>query len=722
MAKQLNARVQTKRDTEQNWNQAINFIPKDGEIIIYKTDTTAEELQTFYEAYLAEVEALKLITNTSSTEYQEQSAKVSEALATYNNRSTRIVPRFKVGNGEKYLKDLPFVNDPFVVKEEGKGLSEYDYDKRAHDIIENLKQFEDNNTGEVQYTDTKYTNGVGLGLLEDTIPSTSQTHTFYNTGIVSIQESAINGNISVARGNSSTGTTVSDIAIHGLTQTAYTLPETFATAKAGERAMTALQNVATPFEPVSAKDLTIQKLFDLGFLNVSSIPDSAVYLLSEEGKAKKIEEIPSSENGSISYLISLGLYPYDVAAQTMLRGTVNLQKMDEDDNLINLYAPVIGLGKMAYIDEINASNINLDTLPIMTGVRKVETTDEDGNITEITYLSGHKGLVPTPTENDYGKVLFSDGSWRPITDIAINIGDIPSGLTTDNEGKIYNNGILNLSSEENIINFTQLQLDEATQKYQLVSYQLEIPAAVSWTSTLTSGEQIGTLTINNAENILYAPVASDRVAKAGDTMTGDLTTPAVLVSKSGDSSVWMKVFYNADNTRGLWDSASQKNIVSTNDGVTCTCDMNFIAPSVEGAVFNDYAEYRALKDPIESYEPGYCMTCNRDGKLFRTSSRMQHCEGITSDTFGFSIGRTDEATVPLAVAGRVLVYTSEDPSTYYTGQAVCASKGGRVSKMTDSEIAQNPDRIVGIVSEVPTYETWGTNNVKVNGRIWITVK
>lgn len=722
MAKQLNARVQTKRDTEQNWNQAINFIPKDGEIIIYKTDTTAEELQTFYEAYLAEVEALKLITNTSSTEYQEQSAKVSEALATYNNRSTRIVPRFKVGNGEKYLKDLPFVNDPFVIKEEGKGLSECDYDKRAHDIIENLKQFEDNNTGEVQYTDTKYTNGVGLGLLEDTIPSTSQTHTFYNTGIVSIQESAINGSISVARGNSSTGTTVSDIAIHGLTQTAYTLPETFATAKAGERAMTALQNVATPFEPVSAKDLTIQKLFDLGFLNTSSIPDSATYLLSEEGKAKKIEEIPSSENGSISYLISLGLYPYDVAAQTMLRGTVNLQKMDEDDNLINLYAPVIGLGKMAYIDEINASNINLDTLPIMTGVRKVETTDEDGNITETTYLSGHKGLVPTPTENDYGKVLFSDGSWRPITDIAINIGDIPSGLMTDNEGKIYNGGILDLSGEGNTLTFTNLRLNEETQKYQLASYQIEIGAAVSWTSTLTSGEQIGTLTINDTENILYAPIASDRVAKAGDTMTGNLTTPAVLVPKSGDSSVWMQVFYNADNTRGLWDSASQKSIVRTNDGVTCTCDMNFIAPSVEGAVFNDYAEYRALEDPIESYEPGYCMTCNRDGKLFRTSSRMQHCEGITSDTFGFSIGRTDEATVPLAVAGRVLVYTSEDPSTYYTGQAVCASKGGRVSKMTDSEIAQNPDRIVGIVSEVPTYETWGTNNVKVNGRIWITVK
>ena len=82
MAKQLNARVQTKRDTEQNWNQAINFIPKDGEIIIYKADTTAEELQTFYEAYLAEVEALKLITNTSSTEYQEQLKSPKPSLPT----------------------------------------------------------------------------------------------------------------------------------------------------------------------------------------------------------------------------------------------------------------------------------------------------------------------------------------------------------------------------------------------------------------------------------------------------------------------------------------------------------------------------------------------------------------------------------------------------------------------------------------------------------------
>ena len=38
------------------------------------------------------------------------------------------------------------------------------------------------------------------------------------------------------------------------------------------------------------------------------------------------------------------------------------------------------------------------------------------------------------------------------------------------------------------------------------------------------------------------------------------------------------------------------------------------------------------------------------------------------------------------------------------------------------EIREWPDRIVGIVSEIPEYEEWGTGKVKVNGRIWIKVK
>ena len=42
--------------------------------------------------------------------------------------------------------------------------------------------------------------------------------------------------------------------------------------------------------------------------------------------------------------------------------------------------------------------------------------------------------------------------------------------------------------------------------------------------------------------------------------------------------------------------------------------------------------------------------------------------------------------------------------------------------MTREEVREWPDRIIGTVSEFPTYETWGSGDTLVNGRIWIKVK
>lgn len=61
--KTLNTRFQMKTDTEENWLKATNFIPKNGEIIIYATDATHS--------------------------YQ----------------------RVKVGDGIKKVNELPFIND-----------------------------------------------------------------------------------------------------------------------------------------------------------------------------------------------------------------------------------------------------------------------------------------------------------------------------------------------------------------------------------------------------------------------------------------------------------------------------------------------------------------------------------------------------------------------------------------------------------------------------------
>ena len=146
--------------------------------------------------------------------------------------------------------------------------------------------------------------------------------------------------------------------------------------------------------------------------------------------------------------------------------------------------------------------------------------------------------------------------------------------------------------------------------------------------------------------------------------------------------------------------------------------------SVTGAIWNDYAEYR--ESNCEDF--GYVLMENGDDTLIKTTERLSHFAGISSDTWGFSQGKTDKAKTPIAVAGRVLVYPYQDRNNYKPGDCVCAAPGGTVDIMTREEIKEWPDRIVGTVSCVPNYEEWGggensdRKSVKINGRIWIKVR
>lgn len=144
-----------------------------------------------------------------------------------------------------------------------------------------------------------------------------------------------------------------------------------------------------------------------------------------------------------------------------------------------------------------------------------------------------------------------------------------------------------------------------------------------------------------------------------------------------------------------------------------------IANQVYGSVWNDYAEYRQTHHKVR---PGQCVYEKGDGSLAISYERMMPGANIVSDTFGFAIGETDKCKTPLAVSGRVLAYPYESKETYNPGDAVCSGPNGTISKMTRAEIRDYPERIVGTVSEIPTYEVWGSGNIKVNGRIWIKVK
>ena len=143
--------------------------------------------------------------------------------------------------------------------------------------------------------------------------------------------------------------------------------------------------------------------------------------------------------------------------------------------------------------------------------------------------------------------------------------------------------------------------------------------------------------------------------------------------------------------------------------------------SITGAVWNDYAEYRES----DCQEFGRVLIEKGDDTLTTSSYRLQPFAGVSSDTWGFCQGETEKAKTPIAVAGRVLAYPYQNRNNYQQGDCVCAAPNGTVDIMTREEIINYPDRIVGTVSCVPTYETWGAGDrdpVKVDGRIWIKVR
>ncbi len=193
-------------------------------------------------------------------------------------------------------------------------------------------------------------------------------------------------------------------------------------------------------------------------------------------------------------------------------------------------------------------------------------------------------------------------------------------------------------------------------------------------------------------------------ASWSNTLTGSLTTAGL--TSSGVVNI----------TNSTAASSTSTGALIVNGGIGCA---GYIYGSkVYGAVFNDYAEYRTTIN----LEAGRVVIDNDDGSLSCSSSRLQPGAQVISDTFGHSMGETEIAKTPIAVAGRVLVYTYQPRENYHAGMAVCSAPNGTIDIMTREEIRDYPDCIVGIVSEIPQYEIWGSDNVKVDGRIWIKVK
>ena len=257
--------------------------------------------------------------------------------------------------------------------------------------------------------------------------------------------------------------------------------------------------------------------------------------------------------------------------------------------------------------------------------------------------------------------------------------------------------------------------DTAWQKFLTSANWSEYAAAKSHTHSylpLSGGTMTGQIKKNTASSWVRGRDAA--IIRSIDSDSGSFHVLASAKTPSGSWEIGslgenFRFSYVTDTNYNAGTNSSVASVYVTNGGV------------LMGAAWNDYAEYRICN---EEFKPGQVTLENGDDTLSITSQRLQRGCSIVSDTFGFAIGETDEAKCPVAVSGRVLAYGYESREEFkkHIGWPVCSGPNGTVSIMTEEEEEKYPSRIIGTISAVPDYETWGTGNVEVNNRIWIKIK
>lgn len=258
-----------------------------------------------------------------------------------------------------------------------------------------------------------------------------------------------------------------------------------------------------------------------------------------------------------------------------------------------------------------------------------------------------------------------------------------------------------------------------------------------------------TLTVKNGSKGSTGPTGptgtTPTIKAAAGSNIGSIGTPSVTASTSGTTTTFTFNYLKgavgpvgptgATGTgsvgptgptgyMGSVSATSAKFLVSgvTSSGSStlyCNSSVYCSGSVLYGAAWNDYAEYREVEATVE---PGRVVIETGKGDLVLATERLQPGAEVISDTYGFCIGETEKSKTPIAVTGRVLVYPLEDRDTFAAGDPVCAGPNGTVSRMTRDEVREYPDRIIGTVSEIPSYDTWGAGNIKVNNRIWIRIK
>ena len=131
----VKGRFQLKKDTEEHWNLARNFVPLAGEPIIYTVDEnhTAPRIK-IGDGQTYVVDLPFLTANSIENEYVKSGTKeywatqrdfvpalnmivvYTNAGEIENDDQTINIPRIKIGDGNTYCIDLPFVDEHILNK------------------------------------------------------------------------------------------------------------------------------------------------------------------------------------------------------------------------------------------------------------------------------------------------------------------------------------------------------------------------------------------------------------------------------------------------------------------------------------------------------------------------------------------------------------------------------------------------------------------------------
>ena len=478
-------------------------------------------------------------------------------------------------------------------------------------------------------------------------------------------------------------------------------------------------------------------------------------------------------NISSSYLSSSFKYSYTVKYDTATDAWVAVNDNDElgEYSFIEYLIKIdnIRIPKTSKYENnvvftergVNELLKNIKNYPIIdiTSVESNTTDTDDNNIWN--YYTGGKPCIKI----DYGDrdrifegytTTSAQTAGYKYVAVGSNIkfkkpnGEDVSSVTTSNDqntgtfrvnidGVTYEVPIKGFTNDEtaDALKITGHLLPSADDEYDIGSGDKDAQSKLRWRNLYLSGS------LGNSDNYipnayitnLYSnnlgsassPVSQAYITNLGDTnkyVSNAYITDLTLGDSSdttSDNSGNLKVIntknaVTPDDTISTKYSANDKASINTSGGIYAAKDI--WGRRVFNAVFNDYAECRTTID----LTPGHVVVDQDDGSLICSNRRLQPGAQVISDTYGHLMGVTETATTPIAVAGRVLVYPYQLRTNYHAGMAVCSAPNGTVDIMTRDEIRDYPDCIIGIVSEIPEYETWGSNNVKVDGRIWIKIK